>query len=238
MEMFKHFHGPEILESPEAAFGIIEGNPFHEESSEIARMAGVDFIVNVTINKYKEVTGVFSGDLDIAFRAGADFCLDASCYEINQEAEIVLTGGGGLPLDATLYQVVKGMVGAIPAVKKGGMIIVAAECSEEIGSEEFMEIVEQEADLDAFINKIKSRDYFKIDQWEFEELVKARKKAEIYLYSSCLLAGSSKIPASTLKLVNSVDEALKEGFKKFGENAKVSIIPEGPYAIPVLKSGY
>lgn len=235
MDMFRHFHGPQILESPNSAFGILKDNPFHEESTEIARAAGVDFIVNATINKQKQVTGIFSGDLEAAFYKGASFCMEASRCYIEKEADIVITTGGGLPLDATLYQVVKGMVGAIPAVREGGMIITAAECSEEIGSKEFVEIVQQEADLDLFMEKIWRKDYFKIDQWEFEELIKARKKAEIYLYSGCLLAGSYNVPSSTLKLVNSVEEAVKTGLEKFGKTAKISIIPEGPYVIPVKR---
>ncbi|HAJ95300.1 MAG TPA: nickel-dependent lactate racemase, partial [Actinobacteria bacterium] len=66
MDMFKHFHGPAILESPKAATAILEGNPFHDESTEIAKMVGVDFIVNVTINKNKQITGIFCGDLEKA----------------------------------------------------------------------------------------------------------------------------------------------------------------------------
>jgi lactate racemase len=235
MDMFKHFHGPEILESPKAAFGVLEGNPFHEESTEIAKKAGVDFIVNVTINKQKEVTGVFCGDLEKAFYSGAKFCLEASVCEIQKEADIVVTSGGGLPLDATLYQTVKGMVGAMPAVKQGGIIVCAAECTEEIGSREFVEIVQEEDDIDKFMEKIRRKDYFKIDQWEFEELVRAKRKADIYLYSGCLLEGASAIPRSTLKLVRSVEEAIKLGLERFGKDATISVIGEGPYVIPVLK---
>jgi len=235
MDMFKHFHGPEILESPKAAFGVLEGNPFHEESTEIAKKAGVDFIVNVTINKEKEVTGVFCGDLEEAFYKGAKFCLEASVCEIQKEADIVVTSGGGLPIDVTLYQAVKGMVGAMPAVKKGGLIVCAAECTEEIGSREFVEIIQEEDDVDKFMEKINRKDYFKTDQWEFEELVKARKKAEIYLYSGCLLEGAFNIPHSALKLVRSVEEGIRIGLEKFGEDASISIIGEGPYVIPVIK---
>jgi lactate racemase len=236
MDMFRHFHGPAILESPKAAFGVLEGNPFHEESTEIAKMAGVDFIVNTTINKNKEITGVFCGELEQTFMAGAAFCMESSRCYIEKEADIVITTGGGLPLDATLYQVVKGMVGAMPAVKQDGIIITAAECTEEIGSREFVEIVEQENDLDAFIEKIKNKDYFKIDQWELEEFVKARKKAQIYLYSGCLLASAYDIPPSTLTLVNSVDQGLQKAFRELGSNATINVIPEGPYVIPMLNS--
>jgi nickel-dependent lactate racemase len=232
-DMFKHFHGPAILESPDSAPGVLKNNPFHEESTEIAKKAGADFIANVTINKNKEITGVFCGDLDEAFYAGAEFCMNASKCSFDEEADIVITTGGGLPIDATLYQTVKGMVGAMPAVRQGGMIITAAECREEIGSPEFVEIMEQESDFDKFMEKIWSKDYFKIDQWELEELIKARKKAEVYLFSGCLLGSSYKIPGTTLKIVNSLDDAIQEGFKKYGSDAKITVIPEGPYVIPV-----
>ena len=232
MDMFKHFHGPEILESPYAANMVLENNPFHLESLEIAKMAGVDFIVNVTINKEKEITGIFSGDLEAAFYKGAEFCRAHSSYKIKGEADIVITSGGGLPLDVNLYQTVKGMVAAMPAVKEGGMIIIASECHEEIGSQEFIDLVTKERDLDAFIEKIEDPNFFVIDQWELEELVKAQKKAEIYLYSPCISACLHKIPESTLKLVPSLETALKIGYEKFGTDAKVTIIPEGPYVVP------
>jgi nickel-dependent lactate racemase len=125
------------------------------------------------------------------------------------------------------------MVAAMPAVKKDGMIIIASECNEEIGSKEFVELVVKEKNLDSFIEKIKNPDFFVIDQWELEELAKARKKADIYLYSPCISVCEHNIPEDTLKVIPSIEEALKIGFKKFGSNAKVTIIPEGPYTIPV-----
>lgn len=235
MDMFKHFHGPDILESPYASVGVLKNNPFHMESTEIAKMAGVDFIINVTIDKEKRITGIFAGDLEEAFVKGAGFCLSNSSYNISGEADIVVTTGGGLPLDATLYQAVKGMVGALPAVKKDGMIIIASECREEIGSDEFIELVTEEKDLDLFMEKIKDKSYFKIDQWELEEFVKARKKADIYLYSSCMLNSTFDIPSSSLIVIDSIDKGLEIGFERFGKNAKVTVIPEGPYCIPILK---
>lgn len=235
LDMFKHFHGPSILESPNAATAVLEDNPFHEESKEIAKMAGVDFIINVTINKDKKVTGIFSGDLEKAHLKGAEFCLESSSCEIEKEADIVITTGGGQPLDATLYQGVKGMVGCLPAVKKDGMIIVASECQEEIGGPEFKKLLISEDNLDKFMDKICNTDFFEIDQWQLEELVKARKKAEIYFYSSCIINCPENIPEGTIKLVKSLEEAINIGLRKHGKAAKITVIPEGPYVIPILK---
>jgi nickel-dependent lactate racemase len=235
MDMFKHFHGPPILESPMSDNAILGGNPFHEESTEIAKMAGADFIINVTINKNKQVTGIFCGDLEDAFYAGADFCRQNSTFDIESQADIVVTSAGGYPLDCNLYQSVKGMVGATPAVKDGGMIIIAAKCVEEIGSQEFVELITEEKDLGSFMKKISDPEFFKIDQWELEMLVKARKKAEIYLYSDCLENCSCNIPEDTLVRIGSVEEAVQKGLERYGPHATISVIPEGPYTIPVLK---
>jgi lactate racemase len=235
VDMFKHFHGPVILESPYTSNANLENNPFHLESTEIAKKAGVDFIVNVTINKDKKITGIFSGDMEEAFNKGAFFCRESSCANIRKEADMVITSGGGLPLDATFYQAVKGMVTAMPAVKKNGMIIIASECNEEIGSDEFIELSTLEENLDEFMEKIKKPDYFKIDQWQLEELVKARRKAEIYMYSSCMLASRHKIPEATVKVVNSMEDAIKIGLEKFGPDATINVIPEGPYTVPIIR---
>jgi nickel-dependent lactate racemase len=126
------------------------------------------------------------------------------------------------------------MVGAIPAVKKGGMIIIASQCIEEVGSPEFVELITQERDPNKFIEKIYDKNYFKIDQWELEELYKARRKAEIYLYSECIDKNKYDIPASTLKIVGSIQEAVSIGLQKYGQDAKITVIPEGPYVIPIL----
>jgi len=235
MDMFKHFHGPAILESPNASTGILDGNPFHEEATEIARKAGADFIVNVTIDKEKQVTGVFSGEMVAAHRKGAEFCLASSAVAVKEEADMVVTTGGGHPLDVNLYQAVKGMVGCLPAVKPGGMIIIASKCIEEIGSLEFTELVTGEEDLEGFMDRICNTDYFKLDQWELEELAKARKKADIYLFSDCVLKCGHSIPANTLKLVDSLGQALEEGFARYGKGASITVIPEGPYVIPRLE---
>jgi len=235
VDMFKHFHGPEILESPLSANAILEGNPFHEESTEIANMAKADFIINVTINRNKQVTGIFCGDLEKAFYLGADFCRENSIFEIERQADIVLTSAGGYPLDCNLYQSVKGMVGAMSAVKDGGMIIIAAQCGEGIGSQEFVKLIKEEKDLDRFLKKINDPEFFVLDQWELEMLAKVREKAEIYLFSECISSRNINIPESTLVNIESIEDTIQKGFGRYGSNATISVIPEGPYTIPVIK---
>ena len=59
VETMKVMHGPHLMEHPKSAVGILDGNPFHEEATEIALMAGVDFNLNVAIDKARRITGRF-----------------------------------------------------------------------------------------------------------------------------------------------------------------------------------
>ena len=85
LETVKRWHGPELLEHPKADCGILDGNPVHEQNTEIARMAGCDFIVNVTLDSQRRVTSVVAGDMEQAFLEGVRF-MAGVCRAVVPEA--------------------------------------------------------------------------------------------------------------------------------------------------------
>ncbi|HEX29706.1 TPA: nickel-dependent lactate racemase [Candidatus Poribacteria bacterium] len=233
VETMKYAHGPMLLEDERAAPGILEGNPFHEEATEVAMMAGVDFILNVTIDEKRRITGVFAGDLVGAHLAGVRFCERAVKVVVDEPADIVVTSSAGYPLDTTFYQAIKGAVGVLDVVKPGGTIILIAECSEGIGSEPFTKLMIETKDLDKFIRDLYDLDKFVVDQWQFEELVKVLRKAEVYCYST-------GIDYETLKELfvvplRSPQEGLDRALGKHGSRARVYAVPEGPYVLPMVR---
>ena len=66
-------HSPAHLLHPRTTWGVTHGNPLWEEIHAGAMLAQPTFLVNVTVNKNKEITGVFAGDIDAAFDRGAEF---------------------------------------------------------------------------------------------------------------------------------------------------------------------
>jgi len=48
------------MREPAATEGSIDGNPLHAELLEIAAMAGHDFILDVTMTREREISGVFA----------------------------------------------------------------------------------------------------------------------------------------------------------------------------------
>ncbi|MCL5985114.1 MAG: nickel-dependent lactate racemase [Actinobacteria bacterium] len=225
-------HVPEMLEPEAARSGNLEGNPLHEMATEISRKAGVDFICNAVLNKDRKVIGVFSGDLEEAYLKGVEFSKKVTEIKCKQQVDVVLTTNGGYPLDVTLYQAVKGMVGALPLVKKGGTVIIASECSEGIGSKEFYELLRTTSDLEAFVRKLYDNNYFVIDQWEVEELAKAKRKADIIVYSIGIK--DEDFPSHLIEKTTDLNESILKTLAKYGESATISVIPDGPYVVPLI----
>src|SRR5438093_13018657 len=125
-------HNAERIGHPKATWGITEGNPVHDDVREIARMTGVDFALDVTLNRDQQITAAFAGDLLQEHAAACEFARRNAMRAVDQPFDVVVTTNSGYPLDQNLYQAVKGMSAAAQIVKKGGAIICAAECRDGI----------------------------------------------------------------------------------------------------------
>lgn len=234
LETVKIWHGPTLLEHPKADCGFLEGNPVHEENTKIALLAGCDFIVNVTIDANRQITSVHAGDMIEAFHEGVRFVENIVKVHVDKPADIVITSSAGYPLDTTFYQAVKGLTGALPIVKQGGTIIIAAGLKEGIGSPEFCSLFDENTDLDQFMQRILGKDYFVMDQWQLEELAKVRRKAKVKLVSGGLSAET--INTLFVESAPTVESALAASLEEYGPEATVAVIPKGPYVLPVLGS--
>jgi lactate racemase len=232
IETVKKWHGPAFLEHPMADCGILDGNPVHEENTRIARMAGCDFIVNVTLDSHRRVTSVVAGDMEAAFLAGVKFMDAIVRAPVARPVDIVVTSSAGYPLDTTFYQSVKGLTGALPIVKQGGTIIMAASLSEGIGSPELQSIFREIPSLEVFMERILDKDYFVMDQWQVEELAKVRRKARVKIVTDGL--SPQVLSRLFVESAPSVEAALASSLAEYGPDAEVAVIPKGPYVLPSL----
>ncbi|MBD3375524.1 nickel-dependent lactate racemase [candidate division KSB1 bacterium] len=227
-------HGPELLSHPNSREGMVEHNPFHDEALEIARMAGVDFNVNVALNEDKEIIGIFSGDLDRSHLAGVEFVRNVVRSSVTDPVDIVITSAAGYPLDKTWYQAVKGMTAAKSIIKPGGTIIIASECSEGVGSAEFTEQMENFKSADQYLDELFQRDEFLLDQWQVQKYAAARKHAKIVTVSDGL--STEQKNKLNIDWAESVEKALDVAMAEYGEKATIAVIPKGPYVLAELQS--
>lgn len=218
-------HCSQLIADPNSRCGILDGNPIHEDMAAAAEMAGLKFIVNVVINSKKEVIGAFAGHSRDAHLAGCRF-LDGLCRSEVPKANIVLTTNNGYPLDQNIYQAVKGMTTAEAVCRPGGIIIMAAECGDGIGGDEFYRTFKNHLTAEDVMKEILDtpQDRTVPDQWQSQIFARILMEHTVILVSSAeeeTVRDLHMIPAS------SIEEALEKADELLGRKEKVLVIPEG-----------
>ena len=123
-ETLEIFHGARLLNSSQAADLILHGNPLSEEATEVALMAGCDFLVNTTLDAEKKLTGVFAGELLAAHKEAVKKIKEYVLIPLDQLYDIVMIPAGFVGINH--YQAAKAAIEASRAVKPGGHIILLA----------------------------------------------------------------------------------------------------------------
>jgi len=225
------FHGPRILEHPRSANCVVEGNPLHEAQIEIVRAIGGILALNVVIDENRRIGFVNFGDIESSHEDAVAFMRRHAEVTLPRRFRTVVTTSAGYPLDATYYQTVKGMVGVIDILEPGGTVIIASECSEGMGSGEFVEAQRLlcEVGPDRFMSILENRGRTHIDEWQTEMLVKALRVGNIKLYTTGL--GRDCLKDVFVEPVSSVEEAVAASVRAHGD-PEIAVVPEGPYVIP------
>ncbi len=261
VKTIQKFHGPQYLEDPKATNLVLEGNPCHEEALEVAQTVGVDFVINVNLDKDLRLVRVFAGDMVEANMKAFEVIKEYAAIPLEKEFDIVLTHSGYVGRDH--YQTAKAAVGALPAVKEGGIIIIAANNRDfinPIGSPEYRSLIHllKLQGPDGYLDLIRSSSWkFTKDQWEPEVWGKVLRKVgeegliycslEIKRENYCILPGVCGLDFLERKRVKPSLEKAREmvqravlfavgRYREKGIEPTMAFIREGPYAVPYLVS--
>ncbi|MBP6506611.1 MAG: nickel-dependent lactate racemase [Opitutaceae bacterium] len=225
-------HGAANIGSPKATFGINEGNPIWDEMMEICQRVGRSFLLNVSLNEQKHITGWFAGDLVLAHRQGREFVRQSAMTRVDAPFDIVVTTNSGYPLDMNLYQGVKGMSAGAVIVKPGGTIILAAECREgmPLGSpcDNLLRSVQSPAEL---LAKIASPGFEWPEQWQAHIQTLIQSRARVLLHSDM---SDELVRAALLEPCADIAAAVRAEVTRIGPNARVAVLPWGPLTIPYI----
>jgi nickel-dependent lactate racemase len=222
-------HGPEMVAHPQTRYGILEGNPFHEAGLAIMEQAGADFIVNVTLDTSKQLTGVFAGHPVKAHLAGVEFLSRHCVRTLDEPLDFVVTTNAGAPLDCNLYQTAKGISGVAGATREGGVILIATECLEGFGSDEYRAVFEYAVTPRDFIEKLMKKEFFIPDQWCAQETYQVMLKNEIWVHTAGIDAAT--LARFHFRPVADINRGISELLEKFGQEARWAIVPDGPLLI-------
>jgi len=234
LDMILKLHSAHLLGHAKAANCIVKGNPLHEEQMQAVRALGDVLAMNVVIDEDRRVGFVNFGEIETGHEKAVAFMCAHSELPVPRRFKTVVTTSAGYPLDKTYYQTVKGMVGVIDIVEPGGDIIIASECSEGMGSPEFVEAQRLLRSLgaDGFMSLIGRRERAEIDEWQTQMLVKALQAGNIRLYTTGL--GDADLKDTCVLPVTSVESAIIESVGRQGD-PHIAVVPEGPYVIPLFR---
>jgi len=231
VETVRVAHGPAMLEG-RVGPGIVEGNPLHTDLLEIQRRVGVDFLVNVALDRNRAIAGVFCGDPEEAHAEGMAFVADESRVSLDAPADLVITSGGGSPLDTTFYQSIKGISTASSIVAPGGVILLCAALTEGIGSASFEKLLRESANPGAFETRLDDGDFFAIDQWMVQHLCQAHRRARVMLYTDAFSADA--VAELMVEPAPSPEAGVTAALADLGPKARIAVLPQGPYVLATV----
>jgi lactate racemase len=236
VETIRRNHRPENINHPGVGFCQLTGNVIHEELMEAARMARLDFIVNVVWAPDGDLVQVVAGDMEEAWQAGVETADAMYAVQVEHPVDLLITSGGGAPSDINFYQAVRGMQVGVPIVREGGAIVLVAECSDGVGSDPLHAWL-RDASCPKDVLDRREREGFDIHG----EHIACYLCERVFPYHPVFLVSS--LPARHVEEMMmtpaaSVDEAIELALEYLGDReVSVFVNPYGAKAVPRLKGG-
>ncbi|HYQ68196.1 nickel-dependent lactate racemase [Actinophytocola sp.] len=225
-------HDAARIGDPRATWGVIEGNPVHDDVRAIAAATGVTFALDVVLNRDKDIVAAFGGDLLPMHAAAVQTARAMAMRAVPDRFDVVVTTNSGFPLDQNLYQAVKGMSAAYQVVRPGGLIVCAAECRDgfpDHGS--YREVLASAASPAGLLAEIEARPKTVPDQWQVQIQARILADCRVAVHSSSLSAAD--LASAHLEFADDVAATVAAA----GPAARVCVLPEGPQTIPYVAGG-
>ena len=226
-----HYHRAAAIGHPKSTWGVLDGNPTQEQIRWNGALLPVDFLVNVTVNRKRQITGYFCGDVDAAHAAGCAFAKRTAMAACEHPFPIVVTTNAGYPLDQNLYQAVKGMHAAMQVVERDGLILTAARCNDGFPSHgNFRRLLFDHPTPRALLDAITAPGFSVYDQWEAQLLAIVALRARVGLKSEL---DAAEVRRAHLEPVDDLGGRVAAELDARGD-VPIAVLPEGPMTIPYL----
>jgi nickel-dependent lactate racemase len=228
-------HGAPNLAHPRATWCVMEGNPVVQEIRAVVDLLPPDFLLNVTLDSRRRLSGVFAGDMYPAHAAAIEQAAGQYQAPIPRPFDVVVVTNMGYPPDTTLYQSVKGMSVAAQGVREGGAILLVAGCEEGIGSRDYEEGLRAAGSPAALLERILHTEQPRHDQWQIQCQAMVQTKARVLLHSKL---SPKQTKAAHLEYAADASQALRElvaDARASGNEGSVLVMPYGQLTVPVVR---
>ena len=225
-------HGARNIGDAKSTFGITHGNRLWEELRDVALRVGASFLLNVSLNDERAITGVFAGDMLGAHEVGCEFVRASAMQKVDAPFPIVITTNSGYPLDLNLYQGVKGMSAGARIIEDGGLLILACECREGVPAGSPLEKLYREASSpEEILTLLNTPGCVYPEQWQAQIQALIQRRARVLLHSRLTV---DQATACFLEHCPDISAAVRERLDELGPQARVAVLPQGPLTIPYL----
>jgi nickel-dependent lactate racemase len=229
-----HYHRAEVIGDPRSTWAVLEGNPTQEQIRRYGSLLPVDFCINVTLNRKREITAFFCGEVIEAHEKGCAFSKSTAMVPCAEPFPLIVTTNSGYPLDQNLYQAVKGMSAAAQVIAPGGLILAASRCNDGFPDHgNFKKLLFEHATPQSILDTVLAPGFLLFDQWEAQLLAMIRLKARVGLYSEI---AADEVRRAHLDPVTDISAAIAAELERIGADAPIAVMPEGPLTIPYLAS--
>ncbi|MFA9398333.1 MAG: nickel-dependent lactate racemase [Clostridiaceae bacterium] len=214
-----------------ATGGKLENNPVHLDMMEAASFVKPTFLLNVVMNSEGKIGACVSGDYIKAHEEGCKVVEKNDGVFIKQKADLAIGTAGGYPKDINFYQSIKSLLNEKEAIKLGGTIILASECSEGLGGND--DIVHMLLDFDNMLDReIELRENYSIAKDVAFMTCDAASKHDVIFISKI---DENLVKKANVHVVKTMEEALAIAYKKHGKDLKISVMPHAANTFPIFE---
>ncbi len=232
IETIQALHNAPLIGDPQSTWAVMDENPVQQGIREAVAFAAPEFMVNVTLDQERHITGVYAGDYLAAHLVGCEQVGQSATRAVEAPFDIVITSNNGYPLDQNLYQTVKGMTAAAQIVRPGGAIVAIAECRDGLPNHgNYKTLLQMRETPGELLTLINEPGFQMNDQWQVQKQVLVQLHATVYLYSSL---PEEMVSAAKLLPVVDLQATVDALIQQYGPHSRIAVLPEGPVTVPYV----
>jgi len=230
----QQLHNVARIGSPDAIWGVVEGNPVHDAIRAAAALAPPTMVFDVLLDRTHRITHAFAGELTATHRVACATARQIAMQPVAQRYPVVVTTNGGYPLDQNLYQAVKGMRSAAQVAADGALIISAAACSDGMptGSPFEAQVLSGRSPQQVLDELAAGADV--PEQWQLQVLAQLQTRFRLGLHCDGITAAD--LSRAGLEPIADVAAAVQAALADAGPGARVCVLPSGAETIPYVKA--
>ena len=206
-------------------------NPILSDILEACKLTGPLYSLCFLPDGYGGVASAFAGELEPVYKETLSHYADFHSPRIERKLDIVVVSAGRL-MGSDLYHAIRVVSNVMGAVKKGGTIILVAECSEGVGDSVFLDYARRFRELKELSTELRYR--FKLGGHVNLFLQEALEKCRIQLVS--VLPELFVRDTFNLKPSQTASEAVQKAVRVEGKESKILIVPRGDFTVPTMES--